>query len=378
MMRKALVALMVGASLHASGVPPAAEDFDQGRLRQIGPLVEAELALGKLAGCVVAVGRTQGLGYLEAWGDRQVEPTREPMRFDTVFDLASLTKPIATATSLMALVEQGRVRLGDPVGQHLPEITDPVASAVTLEQLLTHHSGHIPDNALADYEQGPDQAWRRLFALTPIDPPGSKFVYSDVNFELLGKVVERASGELLDRFAQKTIFAPLGMSETTYLPGPALRARAAATEQRDGRWLVGEVHDPRAALLGGVAGHAGLFGTAPDLARYAAMLLRGGRLDGTRVLSAATVAEMTRARDVSGNRRALGWDIQSVYSRNRADLYSRRAFGHGGFTGTALWIDPQLDLYVIFLSTRLHPDGVGEVNGLAARVGAVAAAAIAD
>jgi CubicO group peptidase (beta-lactamase class C family) len=385
-MIRGLLLLILVLSLAPEGVTdpglpraePQAVGMDAERLHRIAPQVEAEIDQGKLAGCVVAIGRSGRVVYLEATGDRQVEPTREPMRVDTVFDLASLTKPIATATSVMSLVEQGRLRLGDPVSQHLPEVTDPVAGGVTIEQLLTHHSGHIPDNSIDDYQQGVEEAWRRLFALKPVDPPGTKFVYSDVNFELLGKVVERVSGKPLDRYVRETIFAPLGMTETTYLPGPTLRARAAATEQRDGRWLVGEVHDPRAALLGGVAGHAGLFSTAADLSRYAAALLGEGQLDSARVLAPATVREMTRRRDVSGNHRALGWDIRSVYSRNRADLYSSSAYGHGGFTGTALWIDPELDLFVIFLSTRLHPDGVGEVNGLAARIGAIAAGAIVE
>ena len=177
-------------------------------------------------------------------------------------------------------------------------------------------------------------------------------------------------------FAKEEIFAKLGMKETGYLPSAELKARAATTEKRDGEWLEGVVHDPRAALMGGVAGHAGLFSTAHDLARYAQMMLHGGELDGVRVLGAATVAEMTRPRDIGGNKRGLGWDMGSVYSRNRGETMSPRAFGHGGFTGTAMWIDPELDLYVIFLSNRLHPDGVGEVNSLAGRIGTIAAGAI--
>ncbi len=168
------------------------------------------------------------------------------------------------------------------------------------------------------------------------------------------------------------------MKETGYLPPPELKARAATTEQRDGEWLVGVVHDPRAAQMGGVAGHAGLFSTAHDLARYAQMMLGNGRLGDVRILGAATVAEMTRPRNIDGNKRGLGWDMGSVYSRNRGETMSRRAFGHGGFTGTAMWIDPKLDLYVIFLSNRLHPDGVGEVNNLAGRIGTIAAGAIDD
>jgi uncharacterized protein YbbC (DUF1343 family) len=172
------------------------------------------------------------------------------------------------------------------------------------------------------------------------------------------------------------VFAKLGMKDSGYLPSDELKARAASTEKTEGKWLKGEVHDPRASKMGGVAGHAGLFSTAEDLAIYAQMMLQNGRYGDAQILSAATVAEMSRPRDVAGQRRALGWDHKTSYSRNRGELMSDRAFGHGGFTGTVMWIDPELDLYVIFLSNRLHPDGAGEVNDLAGRIGTIACAAI--
>jgi uncharacterized protein YbbC (DUF1343 family) len=177
-------------------------------------------------------------------------------------------------------------------------------------------------------------------------------------------------------FAAENIYRPLGMHQTGYLPRQELRSRTATTEQRDGTWLRGEVHDPRAALLGGVAGHAGLFSTAADLALYARMILSAGRVGDRLLLNPLTIAEMSRPRNVDGNQRALGWDSLSKYSTNRGELFSSRAIGHGGFTGTAMWIDPQLDLFVIFLANRLHPDGQGNVNPLAGRIGTVAAAAI--
>lgn len=335
-----------------------------------------EQAKGEFAGCVVAVGRRAGLAMLWAHGERQVEPDRQAMTVDTVFDLASLTKPIATATSIMILLEEGRLRLRDPISRHLPEITNEHADRITIDRLLTHHTGYIPDNPLEDYRHGVDEAWSRLFALTPQDAPGTRFRYSDVNFELLGRLVERIGGQTLDDFARQRIFEPLGMKETGYLPPADLRARSAASEPRDAKMLVGEVHDPRAALLGGVAGHAGLFSTATDLACYATMMLREGEFHGSRILAPATVREMTRPRDVSGSRRGAGWDMRSGYSSNRGELMSDRAFGHGGFTGTAIWIDPGLDLFVIFLSNRLHPDGRGGVNDLAGRIATIAAASI--
>lgn len=370
---------LFASPLVAAGLPllgPAALGMRGDHLRHLEREVEAAHAEGQFAGCVVAIGRRQGLATLWAHGDRQVEPARREMTVDTVFDLASLTKPIATATSVMVLLEEGRLRLRDPISKHLPEIDNDHADQITIERLLTHHTGYIPDNALEDYRHGVDEAWRRLFALKPQDPPGTRFRYSDVNFELLGKLVERTSGQTLNEFAGERVFTPLGMHETTYLPPEELAARSAASEPRDGRMLVGEVHDPRAALLGGVAGHAGLFSTAADLSRFAAMMLSEGKLDGVRVLSPAAVRAMTRPRDVSGHRRGAGWDMRSGYSSNRGELMTDRAFGHGGFTGTAIWIDPGLDLFMIFLSNRLHPDGKGSVNDLAGRIATIASASI--
>lgn len=356
----------------------AKTEIDKAHLRYVADRVREAHDAGEFAGCVVAIGTSEGLVYLEAFGDRQVVPERIAMTTDTVFDMASVTKPVATATSIMVLLERGALRLTDPINKHLPEITGEHGGQITITDLLTHRSGYIPDNPLGDYQHGVDESWKRLFALEPTDKPGTKFKYSDVNFELLGKIVERTSGETLDVFAKKNIFEPLGMKETGYKPDPELAARAAATEPRNGvdsgePPLVGEVHDPRAALLGGVAGHAGLFSTAADLARYAEAMLRGG----APVLHRKTLELMTKPyhRGDHSTGRSRGWDKRSGYSSNRGDLMTDEAYGHGGFTGNAFWIDPGLDLYVIFLSNRLHPDGKGNVNDLAGRIGTIAAAA---
>jgi CubicO group peptidase (beta-lactamase class C family) len=353
--------------------------FSGKHLTRIDALVERAIDAQEMPGCVVAIGRTGGVGLLKAYGQRQIEPSPEPMTVDTVFDLASLTKPIATATSIMILVERGEVRLRSAVAEVIPELSAHGNERITVEQLLTHHSGLIPDNPLSDYEDGPALAWERIFLLKPEHEPGTSFVYSDVNFLVLGEVIRRASGRDVAEFAAENIFRPLRMTETEFKPRAEIAARAAPTDQRDGEWLRGEVHDPRSALLGGVAGHAGLFSTASDLAIYCDALLRGIRpgAGSPRIMSRATLAEMVRPRDLGGPRRGLGWDIQSGYSSNRGELFSNAAFGHGGFTGTTLWIDPELDLFVIFLSNRLHPDGTGSVNDLAGRIGTIAAAAIA-
>lgn len=368
----------------AEGLPrcsPGEAGLREGHLQNISREVAKEHAAGEFAGCVVAIGYEGKLVWLEAYGDRQVEPSRLPMEVDTLFDMASLTKPIATATSVMILVEQGKIRLRDPLVKHIPDLVGKGTEGITVEQLLTHHAGYVPDNSIKDYQFGIDESWKRLLALEPRTPPGTEFKYSDVGFELLGLLVERVSGQTLDQFAKQEIFTPLGLERTGYRPwGNQQKVEsednAAATEKRDDAWMVGQVHDPRAWLLGGVAGHAGLFSTAEELAIYAQALLNQGEFNGKRLLSPAGVAEMTRARNVSGVRRTAGWDARSGYSRNRGEFLSDRAFGHSGFTGTSMWIDPEQELFVIFLSNRLHPDGKGSVNDLAGRIGTIASASI--
>ncbi len=240
----------------------------------------------------------------------------------------------------MRLVQLGKVDVDQPVSHYLPEFTGEGKERITVSDLLLHIGGMIPDNALADYEDGPALAWERICGLKPIASPGEKFAYTDVGFIVLGKLVERVSGRTLDQFAAEEIFRPLGMTETMYVPSETLRIRAAPTEQRDDRWMRGEVHDPRAHRLGGVAGHAGLFSTAGDLVRYGQMMLSQGQ-GADAVLNPMTFALMTQPREVPRGTRTFGWDHQSPYSSNRGETFSDAAFGHGGFTGTVIWIDPE-------------------------------------
>jgi uncharacterized protein YbbC (DUF1343 family)/CubicO group peptidase (beta-lactamase class C family) len=356
-------------SFESAGMDPEMEGH-------IEALVDKSIERGDMPGCVVLIGRRDGIVFEKAYGNRAVEPETVPMTTDTVFDMASLTKPVATATSVMILIERGQLRLQDKVAKYFPEFAAKGKENVTIEQLLLHSAGLIPDNTLADYDEGWKSAKPKICDLEPLSEPGERFKYSDVGFILLGKIIEEVSGKPVSEFAKEEVFEKLDMKETGYLPPDELKARAAPTEKRDGEWLVGVVHDPRAAKMDCVAGHAGLFSTAQDMATYATMMLKRGRHDNWQFLSSATVDEMTAARNIRGQRRALGWDSQTGYSRNRGELMSDRAFGHGGFTGTAMWIDPELDLYVIFLSNRLHPDGEGEVNDLAGRIGTIACAAI--
>ena len=313
------------------------------------------------------------------------------MTVDTVFDLASLTKVIATTTAVMSLVEQGRLRLNDPVATHVPGFERYGKGGITVAHLMTHVSGLRPDVDLAEPWTGYEAAIELARNEVPTSAPGERFVYSDINFFLLGEIVRVVSGQALDVYTKKTFFEPLGMRDTGFLPPAALLPRIAPTERCDtlDQWpckrpsaapLRGVVHDPTARRMGGVAGHAGLFGTASDLSRFARMLLGGGTLEGVRVLAPATVARMTsRATPPAMTAsRGLGWDIDSSFSSNRGELFPIGSFGHTGFTGTSVWIDPTSGGYVVFLSSRLYPDGAGDVTPLRARVATIAAAAIVD
>jgi CubicO group peptidase (beta-lactamase class C family) len=348
------------------------------RLAAIDDVVEQGLRYERMPGCVVLVGYRGRIAWLKSYGSRQLKPDVVPMTTDTVFDLASLTKPIATATSIMLLIEDGLIELDAPAAKYIPELATNGKEAITIRQLLTHQSGLLPDNSIRDYEDGRVEAFRRIHELDLRAEPGTRFMYSDVGFIVLGEIVERVSGKLLDAFSRERIFAPLGMMETGFNPDSNLKKRAAPTQERNGEWMRGEVHDPRAYKLDGVAGHAGLFSTAEDLARYAQMLVNDGSLGETQILKPETSQLMQTSQEVSSGIRTLGWDRRTGYSSNRGDLFSAGAFGHGGFTGTALWIDPAQEMFVIFLSNRVHPDGKGSVNSLAGRIGTIAAAAIKE
>jgi uncharacterized protein YbbC (DUF1343 family)/CubicO group peptidase (beta-lactamase class C family) len=378
-------ALISAAGLAAQTAPPAASS--SAGFAPIAPLVEAAIARHELPGAVVLIGRGDTIVYRRAFGRRALQPVPEAMTEDTIFDLASLTKVVATTTSVMQLIEEGRIRLNDPVTQFVPEFGKYGKSGITIRHLLTHTSGLRPDLELAVEFHGTDEAIRRAVEEVPTSAPGEAFVYSDINFFLLGDIVRRVSGERLDRYAKTHIFDPLAMNETTFLPPESWRARIAPTERcamltwpctGDAPFLRGVVHDPTARRMDGVAGHAGLFSTAADLSRFCRMLLAGGRLGAARVLSPATVARMSSPSTPAGMRavRGLGWDIDSPYSSNRGELFPIGSYGHTGFTGTSLWLDPASKSYVIFLSNRVHPDGKGDVTPLRARVATVAAAAL--
>lgn len=379
-------------------------------LAHIDRAVSDSIAKRELPGAVVLVARRGRVVWRKAYGSRAVLPQPETMTTDTIFDLASLTKVLATATSIMILVERGSLRLADPVSLYLPELKGESRDSITIEQLLTHRAGYAPDFDLGEQWSGYEEAMKRLAAETLRNPPDTRFVYSDIGYIALGEVVRRVSGMPLDEFAHKNIFEPLKMRDTHFrmtgeivsLPKSPQRndsltiQRIAPTETRRAagsylggvsdkttegeRWLRGAVHDPTANRMGGVAGHAGLFSTADDLAIYCQMIMNGGRYGGVRILSPLSVAMMTRPRTVmdNGSARGLGWDIASTFSSNRGDLFPLGSFGHTGFTGTSIWLDPASETFIVFLSNRVHPDGKGDVGSLRGRVAAIVAASIMD
>jgi uncharacterized protein YbbC (DUF1343 family)/CubicO group peptidase (beta-lactamase class C family) len=456
----------------AQGLPvasPASVGMNAAKLDQIEQLVNADIAAKKLPGAVVIVGHRGKIVYRKAFGNRSLVPTVEKMTVDTIFDVASLTKPVATATSIMILVEQGKLRLNDTVGKFIPEIDDPEAKKVTIQQLLTHTSGYRPDFDLGEKWTGREGMLAALKKEKLRAAPGTRFVYSDIGFIVLGEIVERietqryeamASPPLLwnakarvDGFATENLLSPLRVSDSFFVRSTSgtsgtlsprgSRERTAPTENIRGQnsylgstfegddaigneVLRGRVHDPTSYRMGGVAGHAGLFSTADDLARYCQMLLNGGIAPGgnptgregasenaqrgmrnaesnpksntrnpksknppataggtdsrRRILSAQTIAIMTRPYVVSedGATRGLGWDMNTSFSSNRGELFPLGSFGHTGFTGTSIWIDRVSQTFVVFMSNRVHPDGKGDVTPLRAKVATVAASAVED
>ena len=356
---------------------------------QIDTLVEEAIKAGQLPGAVVLIGRGDQIIYEKAYGARATVPAHEAMTLDTVFDLASLTKVVATTTAVMTLLEQGRVRLNDPVALYLPGFERYGKGGITIRHLMTHVSGLRPDVDLGDPWDGYAAAIELAKDEVPTSTPGEQFVYSDINFFVLGEIVAKVAGQPLDAYTRRAIFEPLGMRDTGFKPAAALLPRVAPTERcshvdawpckrPDAPPLRGVVHDPTARRMGGVAGHAGLFSTARDLSRFAQALINGGTLGTARILSAATVTRMTTPSQPQGMPilRGLGWDIDTSFSANRGDLFPIGSYGHTGFTGTSIWIDPPSKSYVIFLSSRLHPDGTGDVTALRGRVATVAAAAV--
>jgi uncharacterized protein YbbC (DUF1343 family)/CubicO group peptidase (beta-lactamase class C family) len=360
-------------ALTLTSIPAMAQDWsgiDEAAVDAVGS--------GEIPGVVVVVGRGDEILYHRAWGSRRVVPDHAAMTENTIFDIASLTKPFGTTLAVMSLVERGRVRLDAPLGRYLKEFRGRAHDGVTIQRLLTHSAGLPAIPPTATVARGFPKA-AGLIAKLPLDyPPGSAFQYSDTGFMLLGEMVRRVSGDSLDRYLTQHVFKPLGLRDTGFDPPARLHDRIAPTEFQNGHLLVGEVHDPRARALGGVAGHAGLFSTAADLSRICRMLTAGGALDRVRVFKPSTVALMWSRSPEGNGSRALGWDISSTYSMTASPVFPADSVGHLGFTGTSVWIHPRSRSYVIVLTNRVHPSGGGatKIRELRARVAAAAASAL--
>lgn len=329
----------------------------------------------QVPGAVLIVGHRGRIVHRKAYGSRALVPRQEPMTLDTIFDAASLTKVIATTSALMKLFDHGKLRLNDRVTEYLPEFQGG-KSEITVRNLMTHFSGLRPDLDLEPAWSGYDTGIRKALADVPAAPPGARFTYSDINFILLGEIVHKLSGKMLPDFARQQIFLPLGMKDSMFQPPASLRRRIAPTELVDGRVLRGVVHDETTRYMGGIAGHAGLFTTADNLARFAEMMLGGGTRGGVRVFDPLTVRKFTTPQSPPDQPilRGLGWDIDSPYSGNRGELFPIGSYGHTGFTGTSIWIDPVSQTYVILLANSVHPRRRPAITPLRGRVGTVVAA----
>jgi CubicO group peptidase (beta-lactamase class C family) len=373
---------------------PEAIGLISARLGHIDEAVNDAIRAKEVPGAVVLVARRGRIGYLKTFGQRALLPNPERMSVDTIFDLASLTKVMATTPCVMALVESGRLRLDDKVKRYLPKFVGGGKDAITVRQLLTHYSGLRPDFDLGLAWMGYEATLEELWKEETHKEPGKEFEYSDLNFIALGEIVRTVSGMSLDAYAHKTVYEPLGMDETAFNPPADWRSRIAPTESRarslqylkgqssepqHQEILRGEVHDPTAWRMGGVAGHAGLFSCARDIAIYAQMLLSRGLWQGKRILSPMSVLAMISPQSPRGlfQVRGFGWDIETSYSSPRGDLLGS-GYGHTGFTGTSLWVHPQSETVIVILSNRVHPDGKGDATHLRGVIANIVATAISD
>ena len=346
----------------STGIPPAAPSslgFDSTRLAGVVTYLRAEVDSGAFPGAVIAVGRHGRLALLAPVGHYGVDDPR-PVEAGTLYDLASLTKVVGLTTACMLLADAGKLDLDAAVTRYVPEFRGPMKERVTVRHLLTHSAGLVADLPLYDSTATRAAALAAVDTTTLIASPGATYRYSDLSAIVLMQAVERITGEPFDRFLTERVFRPLGMPATRFLPPASWRDRIAPSEHDTvfrHRWLRGEVHDESAARLGGVSGNAGLFSNALDLSRFAGMLLNGGAWDTLQLIRAETVAEFSKRQGLpAGSTRALGWDTpaDSGYSSAGAKL-SRRSFGHTGFTGTSMWMDPERDCFIVLLTNRVNP-----------------------
>jgi uncharacterized protein YbbC (DUF1343 family) len=352
-------------------------ELREDQLSSIQGIVEREIQAGNIPGAVVLIGTSDSVIYRRAFGYRSLEPKKLPMTEDTIFDVASLTKVVATTTAVMQLVEKGKISIDAPVYKYWPAFKAKGKKHITVRHLLTHYSGLRPDLDLKPKWKGYGTAMKMILREKPLFPPGAYFIYSDINFEILGEIVRRITGSTIDKYCKENIFKPLGMKDTGFKPSPVMRDRIAPTEYCNGNILHGEAHDPTCYNMGGVAGHAGLFSTADDLSIFARMLLNEGIYNGKRILKSETIERMTAPQSPPNKKlRGFGWDMEAPLASNRSDLFPVGAYGHLGYTGTSIWIDPVSRIYVIVLTNRVHPNGKGDVKALRTYIKAAVSDAI--
>jgi CubicO group peptidase (beta-lactamase class C family) len=347
--------LIAGCRTLPPVTPPPA--LPREAFQEVDHLLEDFRQRGAFPGGVLAVGYHGSLIHLHPFGRLTYEADAPRVTVDTLYDLASLTKVVATTTLAMILVDEGRLDLDRPVQELLPGFRGPGKEAVTVRHLLTHSSGLPATAPLYQEIQGWAAYRERIETMDLTYPPGSRSVYSDLGIILLGEILEQIAGRPFETLVRERVLDPLGMRNTLFRPPAELRPRIAPTETDPwrGRMVQGEVHDENAFAMGGVAPHAGLFSTASDLARFAQMMLNGGTLDGQRIVSRETIDLFTRRAGIPDSDRALGWDTKSAEGSSAGTLFSPRSFGHTGFTGTSIWIDPERRLYVILLTNRVYP-----------------------
>ncbi len=359
----------------ASAVP---QTIQTERLEEISPIVEDAIRGGQTPGAVILVGHQGKTAFRQAFGCRTYEPRNEPTTPDTLFDIASLTKVVATTPALLQLVEKGTLSLDDPVVKHWPKFRGQKKEQITIRQLMTHYSGFQASLPLKPIWSGYDAALKKITAEKLIHPPDSLFLYSDINFIILGELIRRISGQSLDVYCRRNIFEPLGMKDTLFNPPPSLFGRLAPTKENQ----PGEVHDPTAHRMGGAAGHAGVFSTADDLAILAQALLDGGRFPGGQILSSRTVEDMILPQSSPEKIpwRGLGWVIHSPspfpQGANWSEWLPPGSFGHKGYTGTLIWIDPVSRTYLIILTNRVYPGKKGDQENLRDRVFSIVTQAV--
>ena len=365
--------IALGACVLLAAANAFSQPFDS-RLSVADSIIQETIDKHEIPGAVLLVGHDGQVVYRKAYGMRSLEPARSPMTVATIFDMASLTKVVATTTAVMQLVEEGKVRLNDSVAKYIPEFAQNGKNDIAVRDLMTHYSGLPPSLDLKSPWSGRETGYSMAFGIVPFAPPESRFVYSDVDYIVLGAVVERVTNMALDSYCAQNIFVPLAMTKTAFRPQTTWLPEIAPTEYDErGQMLRGVVHDPTVRRMGGVAGQAGLFSTADDLAKFAQALLSGSS-----VLSWSAIQKMTTPQQPANasTLRGLGWDIDSPMSHNRGELLPVGSFGHTGFTGTSIWIDPTTNTYVILLTNAVHPRGQGTAISLRSKVATAVAAAL--